>query len=292
MMMSSKNNVTSSQFLNEEGILRYKASEFEEAVSCWKKAAEAGSASAMFELGIMHLIGCVLDKDVLKARQYFKQSADLGHKNAIRYLECGNLSELEAEIFSGNDKTCTTFPRMINFAGYEWLVLERQENMCFCLMKDIISIRPYHDRQENITWKNCTLRKWLNEEFISSFSPGGQNLILFTHTEGLNDKLFLLSADETAKYLGESDCTARRAIINMTHEQIAECEALYGHSYAKVNGQYLGWWLRDSGSSPDKAARINCNGWIRLHGRAVNSCIDGVRPACWINLPEDGSNAT
>ncbi|MBQ7220602.1 MAG: sel1 repeat family protein [Synergistaceae bacterium] len=274
----------SALFLNEEGILHYKASEFAEAVSCWKEAAELGSASAIFELGVMHFIGCGVEKDTHKAMQLFRQAASLGHKNAGRYLESNNLAGLEAEVFEGNDSTDTNFSRIIKFGGYEWLLLESQGDTHLCLTKYIISIRPYHDRPENITWRDCTLRKWLNGEFIGSLSQEEQEMICLTNNDGADDKVFLLSADETEKYLGSSCSNARRTIINMTPCQIAECETLYKHSYAKVNGHSLGWWLRDSGSSLKKAARVNCSGKIRVYGRDVNSCIDGVRPACRVKF--------
>ena len=140
--------------------------------------------------------------------------------------------------------------------------------------------------QEVITWPDCTLRKWLNGQFIDSFHPNSRKKIRLTHTAELDDKIFLLSADEAQRYLDSSDCAKRKAVIKISPPEFAECEALYGHSCAKLNGQFLGWWLRDSGSSMNRAARVNCNGRIRLHGRNVNSSIEGVRPACWIDFSE------
>ncbi len=275
-------------FLNEEGILHCKASEFAEAVDCWKIAANSGNASAMFGLGVMYDTGHGTSQDKHIAEHWLTLAAELGHQNSLRYLQSEYASEIHAEFFGRREAPNFAFMPLVEFEGYEWLILERRNNSCLCLTKDIISIRPYHDRQELITWQDSTLRKWLNESFIGSFHTNARKLILLTHTEELNDKIFLLSADEAQRYLGGSDCTKRKALVKMSKPQFAECEALYGHNYTKLNGQCLGWWLRDSGSSMDRAARINCDGKIRLHGRSVNSRIEGVRPACWIEFAQEG----
>ncbi|MGN1392964.1 MAG: DUF6273 domain-containing protein [Succinivibrionaceae bacterium] len=82
------------------------------------------------------------------------------------------------------------------------------------LSKYALDFKQYHHVRTNITWENCDLRKWLNNEFINNaFSKNKQKEIQLTNitnndnavygTTGGNDtkdKVFLLSIDEVKKY--------------------------------------------------------------------------------------------
>ena len=90
---------------------------------------------------------------------------------------------------------------------------------------------PYNEEFTEVTWEDCSLRKWLNEDFYNAaFSISEKNLIPVVtlenddhpmlHTDGGNDtedKVFCLSLEETEKYFGEYDKAERDRI----EEQIA-----------------------------------------------------------------------
>ena len=64
-------------------------------------------------------------------------------------------------------------PRVIrsgNYKGCElyWTVLSRDEGMSLLLCQNIVEYLPFHDKYEAVAWDNCTLRKWLNTEFLST----------------------------------------------------------------------------------------------------------------------------
>lgn len=90
-----------------------------------------------------------------------------------------------------------------------WIVLDvdNTKHAMLLLSKYIIDSKPYHTKNVAITWENCTLRAWLNDEFMSTaFTKSEIDKILTTHlanpnnefskTAGGNDtddKVFLLS---------------------------------------------------------------------------------------------------
>ena len=50
----------------------------------------------------------------------------------------------------------------------EWIVLKEEEQRCLCISKYLLDCKPYHDFSKNVTWQDCTLRNWLNHEFLMS----------------------------------------------------------------------------------------------------------------------------
>ncbi|MCC8111507.1 MAG: DUF6273 domain-containing protein [Ruminococcus sp.] len=107
----------------------------------------------------------------------------------------------------------------ILFGGYEWLVLKKYDDHMLVILEDVLEQeRPYHVKREFITWEECTLRKWLNEDFYNTFTPEEQARILETHLENPNDvdwhreggndtddKIFLLSLNEVEEYMTKSE---------------------------------------------------------------------------------------
>ena len=92
----------------------------------------------------------------------------------------------------------------------EWLVLEKEGTRLLLVSRYALSFRPFRDEtSEGETWETCSLRAWLNGEFLeSAFSEKEQAMILpaavsadknpFYDSDPGNpteDRVFLLSAD-------------------------------------------------------------------------------------------------
>ncbi len=46
------------------------------------------------------------------------------------------------------------------------------------LSKEAIDVLPYHETGDKVSWKNSSIRKWINNEFISkTFSPEEKDVI-------------------------------------------------------------------------------------------------------------------
>ncbi len=103
----------------------------------------------------------------------------------------------------------------------EWMVLDfdSANHKVLLLSRYGLDAKPYNTEYGDITWANCTLRTWLNGDFISNaFSAEERAAILVTEVDcsaaqgygrwntsgGSNtqDQIFLLSFGEANRYLG------------------------------------------------------------------------------------------
>ena len=99
----------------------------------------------------------------------------------------------------------------------QWIVLDIQDGKALILSKYLIDTIMYNNKATYITWENCSLRNWLNNDFLSTaFDGEAQNSILLTNVkndmgqglDGLSvdggndteDHIFLLSFQEVLQY--------------------------------------------------------------------------------------------
>ena len=168
----------------------------------------------------------------------------------------------------------------------EWQVLEIDGSKALLISRYGLDAKQYNSKNEDVTWDKCSLRAWLNNEFLNkAFTAEEQEKILMTavknpenprfETEGgadTEDKVFLLSIEEANEYFDTGE--ARR--VKPTE-------------YAKANGcyedeGYCWWWLRSPGFDQRCAADVYSDGNVVEFGNYVSSDINAVRPAIWINL--------
>ena len=155
----------------------------------------------------------------------------------------------------------------------KWRVLEvdRQRENVLLIADAPICVKAYHDRDEDITWEQCSLRKWLNGEYFEkTFSEQEKAAIPETELKNLDDlecgtsggndtkdRIFLLSIEEAQKYFKDD---RDRSIDEWW------------------------WWLRSPGCNQNCAVIVHDDGWIE--DRTVYE-YGKVRPAFRINLESD-----
>jgi hypothetical protein len=101
-------------------------------------------------------------------------------------------------------------------------VLDVNENAALIITEAIVELHWYHDNFVDITWADCDLRKYLNDEFYGQFSRGEKAKIItvtsgnpdnpWFKTKGGNDSadnIFLLSLEEVCAYFGDSGAKLR-----------------------------------------------------------------------------------
>lgn len=188
----------------------------------------------------------------------------------------------------------------------EWLVLDydADNNKTLLLSRYGLDVVPFETENEAAVWRACSLRTWLNNDFLSkAFSDDEQSAILITEVDNsksqgyqgydgwyivddeiTQDRIFQLSYMEANKYLNVTDENNTMAKAAPT----AYCEAMGAnvqHSdYAKTaDGKYAGyWWLRSQGWDWAKAACVDFDGGI---GSATAKADNGmIRPAFWLDL--------
>ena len=173
----------------------------------------------------------------------------------------------------------------------EWIVLECKGDTAVLLSKYGLDVRAYNTSWSDVTWEECTLRTWLNGEFLNSAFTAEEQRQLETVTvtadknpywreadpgKSTNDKVFLLSINEANKYFSSD-----------------EARICFPSEYTKARGAYLGesgtacwWWLRTPGMDANLATFGMDNGRAHVGGR-INNCDDGsVRPAVVLRLSD------
>ena len=169
----------------------------------------------------------------------------------------------------------------------KWTILDVQADKALIISKYGIDTVRYHEKFEETTWEKCTLRKWLNNDFINSaFTQEEQSQIETTTVTAdenpdystdpgndTQDKVFLLSIPEAEKYF-END--SERTVT--------------ATPYAKKQGAYVAdngdsrWWLRSPGNYAMNAARVLNVGSVSTYGDLVDFDNYVVRPALWISI--------
>ena len=187
----------------------------------------------------------------------------------------------------------------------EWLVLDKQDGKMLLLSKYTLDCKPFHEKNEYITWETCTLRKWLNNEFYNTaFNGTEQDCILETHVvtedsewgrnpvNDTDDNIFVLSIEEVTTYF-ELDAYTEEGMYLEDPSRITQPTV-----YAEANGadayrrqkesEYYGngrWWLRTPGYTGVMTAYIDFAGGFDSNGINVNvGNMISVRPAFWISI--------
>ena len=131
----------------------------------------------------------------------------------------------------------------------EWIVLKEEGDNCYLISRYILSLQLYNVEKEDVTWETCSLRKWLNNEFLNdAFTKMEQTGLLHVVTENGNsgavkDQVFCLSAAEA------------ESIFDTAQDRIAYTSPIVQNDPNYTNDQRAGvWWLR---------SRSKYNGTIR-----------------------------
>ena len=163
----------------------------------------------------------------------------------------------------------------------DWQVLKVKGNEALLVSRFALECKQYHHESADITWEDCDLRKWLNDEFLKeAFSAEEQERILptavFNDDEGwygtrggndTRDLVFCLSFAEAARY------------FHNDRERKCMPTAL-----AKAHGAYVSndccyWWQRSPGHTQNRASVVDSDGALYPCGGRVSSDSFAVRPA-------------
>lgn len=165
-----------------------------------------------------------------------------------------------------------------------WLVLAKENDKIFVISEKALDCQPYNIEQyANVTWETCTLRKWLNTDFINSAFSSDEKAKIPTVAvsadknpeystdpgNATQDQVFLLSLTEANKYFD--------------YDNIRTCR-LTDYAAAK-NSTGWRWWLRSPGDYHSLAAYVDCfSGYVSNDGFIVDDSSGAVRPAMWISI--------
>ncbi|MDF2686986.1 MAG: hypothetical protein K0S55_2169 [Clostridia bacterium] len=195
---------------------------------------------------------------------------------------------------------------IIKFGGQDWLVLDKQNGKALILSETVTEFRRYHHTNTNITWAECELRGYLNDEFYNTFNENEKSRIIKTKvttptqlwhgTDGgkdTDDYIFLLSVQEVVKYFGDSgDMEARKGWwarmegywLGNGFGQVLFDKYNNTRIAKNVNGNKETWWLRSPGRLNIFAMAVGTDGALGFTGHGIDHTNKTVRPAMWISL--------
>lgn len=205
----------------------------------------------------------------------------------------------------------------------EWVVLSVDDEKALVVSKYALDCRPYNIENADVTWENCSLRTWLNNDFLNSaFSDEEQDHIpevtianednSYYGTWGGNnttDRVFCLSLNEINDYIGYSSYDDMyqygynlSLIVEPTQRAIDNGASVYtiseliyndylldvGYSSDVIGLQGVSWWLRSPGCEENRACYVYGDGGAGANYRdRVDNSYKGVRPALFLNCLVD-----
>lgn len=210
---------------------------------------------------------------------------------------CGSGVSPEEKFRVGNIVTFGTYPQTADGekAPIEWIVLEREGNRALLISNRALDTRPYHDEDADVTWETCSLRKWLNEDFLNqAFTKKQRSAILTTRVKpdldvnkGIDagaetqDKVFILSGSEAFLYF---DSYAARECRPTSY-------AIENGAMASTDRDTMGnvmWWVRTPGWWQNHAAFVRYDGTVLSGGFEVNQDFRTIRPVIWVDITKGG----
>jgi|GEM_PF-1502761 len=265
--------------------------------------------------GPRFFIKCGVEPGVAPVRP--SGSVNAGKEGPGFFIKCGAEPGAAPARQSGSGKA----RNIITFGGRKWLVLNEHRRRKLLLSKDVTEMRIYnedHHYMSSVTWETCTLRKYLNGEFLDGFTREQQQRIVATKITNPNnlwygtpggrktvDKVFLLSAEEVDRYFGDTgDYLNKRrkygAMLDDANGRIfgshrfGSGESIFSNPYdadraaegedtwRKSRGKVY-WWLRSPGGENWMVAMVCAPGCVCLEGDSANYEY-GVRPALWLKV--------
>ena len=168
----------------------------------------------------------------------------------------------------------------------EWIVLANDGNTATLISKYGLDAKPYNTNFESVTWETCTLRKWLNQDFLNAAFTAEEQVRLVTVTvtagkkmnyhladpgNNTQDKVYLLSTNEANSYFASD--TDRVCMPTVSSSAFM---GFYGSCM---------WWLRSPGDDYNAvAAIVSFDGSVDHHGLIVHDVNIAVRPVVVVRL--------
>lgn len=197
----------------------------------------------------------------------------------------------------------------VAFGSYQWRILDIQDKRALIITEHMIGQHPYNNFAGDVTWADCSLRKYLNGEFYNQFTEMEQSRITPVIIKNLDnqwyqskggedtkDYIFLLSIEEAVcKYFGDSS----KHLENRSPKQRYWFQNKDNNNEkrkARYDGFSWWWWLRSPGRDNKRAVYIHGDGNIGIQGNGTfrynsktvhpltNDNCGGVRPVLWLNI--------
>lgn len=210
-------------------------------------------------------------------------------------------SEWDCIYFGNYYQNDTNGDGKINFSDkmepIRWRILQESGNYALLLSDKILDAGKYNNAEEDCTWENCNIRKWLNATFYNTAFNTAEREAIQTRTvindayedsfgayggNTTKDKVFLLSLDEILNGYGFEYSPYNEKNPSRTVSDTAYAATKPG-MYSNTESADT-WWLRGPGWQNDTAACVLANGIIS-EMMPVDATA-GIRPVIYVNLSD------
>lgn len=178
-----------------------------------------------------------------------------------------------------------------NMRKISWLIIDKFDDGTGLLMtKYGIDTKKFNNDGGSTNWEECSLRKWLNEDFLSQAftekesegimpstieTPNKKGLMSFLKkTITTKDLVFLLSAEEAETFFA-NDGKRKTLPTAWALQNLAYCD--------EGNDKACWWWLRSPGKSASRVACV-CVGSVNEDGELADFSGNSIRPVIKFNL--------
>ena len=240
--------------------------------------------------------------DQLPLELYNRQSFDSSQKSALVSRILNHLGKTAPQPVSyknlrvGDKIPFGQYPQGANgeVQPLMWRVLAVEGGRTLLITDDLIDAVPYNEENKKVTWETCTLRKWMNNDFLRAAFSSEEQAQIATITnrnpnntdlgtwggKSTHDRVFALSIGEAEKIF-RSDNDRKAAPTAYAIKQGAYESSKLSLKYGRKTAC---WWLRSPGNDSDYASYVNYYGYIHQGGYYVDYFRVAVRPAFWLNL--------
>ena len=189
-----------------------------------------------------------------------------------------------------------------------WHILKKSKNRALLITEDIIDVRPFHNNDEDVSWSDSDLRKWLNDIFYNEAFSEEEKKYIYNYkiTDDLRffndnfvkkdddyirannlgeskDKVFLLSYFEMIVYFNTA--TTDKQILNPSLSRYAE-NKYKNISNNECNDSICSYWTRNTSSKNGENRAYSVdekeNNKYSYKKEKVNNDLVGVRPVIWV----------
>ena len=263
---------TTGEYTGWTAFVNYNGSVFSNGTSSSTQVAISNSSGAYSLYGVRPVIRVKLDTPV-----------EVSHRVI-------NITEFTGET-TDDYSAVKELHKTVEFGYYgsekiEWLIIGEKDGYQLLLARTVLDGKPFNEERGDTSWETCSLRKWLNNDFLGvAFNTDELARIkTTTWTTGnytTEDKVFLLSSEEA-----------------LTTYNVGGDLSAYASVYAVKNGvqkngyNLVPWWLRSPGKDGEHAQYImdSVNGVDETYAFAAENY--GVRPAIWVKTETSGGSTS
>ena len=177
---------------------------------------------------------------------------------------------------------CVSFGKHGN-SPIRWRVLKKDDykKEVLLIAEEAIACKGFHEMWKPVSWDNCSLRKWLNTEFLqeafsqeeqkqiaASTVPGCRDPFFESTDETVTDQIFILSPEEAEEYF-DSDEDRKCLLAPFARDDKAGADRA---------GRACWWWLRQKCKETCNFSCVESDGTVDRYGRYMIDRRGGVRP--------------